>query len=62
MIKIMKKLTENTNYKWTYYPHDKSGYLTLKNGKVDNTLPLVKGHLLLDRDKKGNILGVEFID
>ena len=48
-------------YNWTYYPLDKIGYLTLKNGKVSDTLPLVEGKVFMDRDDKGNVLGVEII-
>ena len=54
-------LQENANYEWKYYPHDKSGYLTLKDGKVDNTLVLVEGHIMLDRNRKGEILRVEIL-
>lgn len=57
----MKEKFTNTKYRWIYYPKNKAGYLRLKDGEVYNTLPLVEGHLYLDKDKKGNILGVEFI-
>lgn len=54
-------MNKEQNYEWKYYPHDKSGYLTLKDGEVDNTLVLVEGHVMLDRNKKGEILGIEIL-
>lgn len=61
---MKKKTIRNEDlggYVWTYYPPHKCGYLKLADGKVDNTLALVDGRVLIDRDNKGQILGVEII-
>ena len=60
MVKRLKKDID-AGYKWTYYPTHKQGYLRLQEGKVDNTLELVDSRVLLDRDKDGNVLGVEIL-
>lgn len=44
-----------------YDPIAKAAYLKLKNGKVAKTIK-VKDALIIDLDKKGGVLGVEFLD
>lgn len=57
----MKEIKKTAEYEWIYYPQDKSGYLKLKEGVVENTLALVGGKVMLDRNRKGEILGVEIL-
>lgn len=59
--KTTKKIGE---YQWIYWPLNKVGYLQLKkhDGKTPvTTLVLVEGKLFMDRNKKGEIIGIEFI-
>lgn len=58
---MKKKKSNLPPFLWTYYPQEKSGYLKLKSGAINNTLSLVEGKVFLDRDKNLNVLGVEII-
>ena len=49
------------NYEWRYDTQTKAGYLKLKDGEVTNTLELVEGSVMLDRDAQGNLLGIEIL-
>ncbi|MEK7192476.1 MAG: DUF2283 domain-containing protein [Patescibacteria group bacterium] len=44
-----------------YDPIAKAGYLKLKRGKISKTIK-VKENLIIDLDKKGEVLGVELLD
>lgn len=59
-----KKSKKIGDYKFTYWPGNKVGYLQIKkhDGKSPlTTLVLVEGKLFMDRDKKGNIIGIEYL-
>ena len=49
------------SYIWQYYPRRKLGYLKLKDEKVNHTVVLVEGKLIADKNKKGEIIGIEYI-
>ena len=48
-------------YEWRYDNINKTGYLKLSSGKVDSTIVAVDGHVMFDKDKRGNIIGVEIL-
>ena len=56
-----QQLPARSNYRWDYYPQDKTGYLKLLNLYVDHTLPLVKGKVNLDIGKGGEVIGIEIL-
>jgi len=58
-IKKVKKYREG--YRWDYDYTVNAGYLKIKEGKVDRTVKLVDGRLMIDVDKEGGVLGVEYI-
>lgn len=44
-----------------YDPVAKAGYLKIKKGKVSKTIK-IKENLIIDLDKKGEVLGMELLD
>ncbi len=57
-----REITKIGKWVWTYFPQNLAGYLTVKpNTSIESTLVLVEGKLTLYRDKKGEIIGIEYI-
>ena len=46
------------NWKWT---NGEGAYLKLMEGKIHHTEDWADGNVLVDRDKKGNIIGIEIL-
>jgi uncharacterized protein YuzE len=49
------------SYEWRYDNEAKAGYLRLNEGEVAKTVVLVDGKVMLDKDKDGNLLGIEIL-
>ena len=60
-MKNTKKDDNEKKFEWRYDPLAKAGYLRLTDKKVDFTTELVEGHVMIDRDKDGDVIGVEII-
>lgn len=55
------EIPDGSNYRWDYYPQDKTGYLKLLNLHVDHTVPLVRGRVNLNIGKGGEVIGIEIL-
>jgi len=49
------------NYEWRYDTETKAGYLKLSGEKVDTTIIVAEGRVMIDKDEEGNIIGVEIL-
>lgn len=60
--KKIKKHVSGNQWVWSYFPQHKLGYLSINQcDLVDSTTVLIEGKLLIDKDKNGDIVGVEYI-
>ena len=48
-------------YTWKYNPDTKVGYLKLSEAQVATTVTAVEDKIFLDKDKDGNIIGIEIL-
>lgn len=49
------------DYEWRYDPEAKAGYFKLSSNPVLHTTILVEGSVMLDKDKDGNVVGIEIV-
>ena len=48
-------------YTWEYNPNTKIGYLKLSEAQVATTVTAVEDKIFFDKDKDGNIIGIEIL-